>query len=140
MVVQEKMKSLIGVLKPVLSDEQVPLEEKVYTITESYTTLVLENEDLPLFILNELSVNKELFVEVTRSTRLMAQPIIEKQLKERGSEMLASDFIVNMLGLIMFPFVAKPLLISSGLIKEEFIDFVTRRKENILEWVLKMNK
>ncbi len=140
MVVQEKMKSLIGVLKPVLSDEQVPLEEKVYTITESYTTLVLENEDLPLFILNELSVNKELFVEVTRSTRQMAQPIIEKQLKERGSEMLASDFIVNMLGLIMFPFVAKPLLISSGLIKEEFIDFVTRRKENILEWVLKMNK
>jgi len=36
----------------------------------------------------------------------------------------------------MFPFVAKPLITSAGLVKEdEFIGFVTGRKEKIQQWI-----
>lgn len=138
MVVQEKLKMLLGAMKPILSDEHIPLEGKIESITENYTHLLLENEELPIFILNELSVNKDIFAEITRSARQVAQPVIERQLKERNIKMSAADLVVNTLSLNIFPFVAKPLITSSGLVKEEdFAEFVTERKEKIIEWIVK---
>ncbi|MDD2244238.1 MAG: TetR/AcrR family transcriptional regulator [Dysgonamonadaceae bacterium] len=137
-VVKEKFKMLIEVMAPILSDTTIPLRDKVESITNNYTQLLLENEELPIFVLNEWSVNKEMFAEITLNARKIAQPVIENQLKESGLELSVADFITNILGLIMFPFVAKQLIISSGLIKEEeFITFVTERKDKIIAWILK---
>lgn len=135
-VVQEKLRMLLGVLGPVLADEEISIEEKIQSITENYTNLLLEHEELPIFILNELTVNRKLFAEITQNTRQSAQPVLEKQLKERGIKMSATDLIINTLSMTMFPFVAKPLITSSGLVKEdEFVGFVTERKAKILQWI-----
>lgn len=140
-VVHEKFKMLLGAIGPVLSDETVSIEDKIKSITGNYTKLLLENEELPIFILNELTVNKELFKDITQNARQIAQPVIDNQLKERNFKMSASDIIVNTLSLTMFPFVAKPLIVSSGLVKEEeFVGFVSERKEKILEWIIKTIK
>lgn len=140
-VVREKLMILIGAMGPILSDEEISLEEKIESIVGNYTTLLLENEELPIFILSELTVNKEFFVDITQNTRQLAQPVIDKQLNEREIDLSAVDLIINTLSLTMFPFVAKPLITTAGLIKEEgFIDFVTERKKKILEWILKTTK
>lgn len=140
-VVREKLMILIGAMEPILSDEEISLEEKIESIVGNYTTLLLENEELPIFILSELTVNKEFFVDITQNTRQLAQPVIDKQLNEREIDLSAVDLIINTLSLTMFPFVAKPLITTAGLIKEEgFIDFVTERKKKILEWILKTTK
>lgn len=140
-VVQEKLKMLLGAMGPILSDEWIPLKDKIKTIIDKYTNLLLENEELPIFILNELSVNKELFVEITQNTQQIVQPVIEKQLKEKNIEMSAANLIINTLSLTMFPFVAKPLIISSGLVREsDFVQFVTGRKDKILDWIIKTTK
>ena len=76
---------------------------------------------------------------ITQNTRQIAQPVIEKQLKERGIEISATDLIINVLSMTLFPFVAKPLITSSGLVKEEeFVEFVTERKKKIIEWIIKI--
>ncbi|NLY23816.1 MAG: TetR/AcrR family transcriptional regulator [Bacteroidales bacterium] len=138
-VVQGKLKMLLGAMGPALSDGQISLEEKISLITENYTNLLLENEELPIFILNELTVNRELFAKITQNTRQIAQPVLEKQLKERGFEISATDLIINVLSMTLFPFVAKPLITSSGLVKEEeFVNFVTDRKKKIIEWIIKI--
>ena len=138
-VVQGKLKMLLGAMGPALSDGQISLEEKIILITENYTSLLLENEELPIFILNELTVNRELFAKITQNTRQIAQPVIEKQLKERGIEISATDLIINVLSMTLFPFIAKPLITSSGLVKEEeFVNFVTERKKKIIEWIIKI--
>lgn len=140
-VVQVKFRMLIGAIGPVLTDETVSIEDKIKSITVNYTNLLLENEELPIFILNELTVNKELFKDITKNAREIAQPVIDKQLKERSIEMSASSLIINTLSLVMFPFVAKPLIVSSGLVKEEeFVGFVSERKEKILDWIIKTTK
>ena len=137
-VVQGKLKMLLGAMGPALSDGQISLEEKISLITENYTNLLLENEELPIFILNELTVNRELFAKITQNTRQIAQPVLEKQLKERGIKISATDLIINVLSMTLFPFVAKPLITSSGLVKEEeFVEFVTDRKKKIIEWIIK---
>ena len=138
-VVQGKLKMLLGAMGPALSDGQISLEEKIILITENYTSLLLENEELPIFILNELTVNRELFAKITQNTRQIAQPVIEKQLKERGIEISATDLIINVLSMTLFPFIAKPLITSSRLVKEEeFVNFVTERKKKIIEWIIKI--
>ena len=138
-VVQGKLKMLLGAMGPALSDGQISLEEKISLITENYTNLLLENEELPIFILNELTVNRELFAKITQNTRQIAQPVLEKQLKERGIKISATDLIINVLSMTLFPFVAKPLITSSGLVKEEeFVNFVTDRKKKIIEWIIKI--
>jgi len=135
-VAQEKLKMLLGAIGPILSNEHISLEDKIRSITENYTNLLLEHEELPIFILNELTVNKKLFAEITQNTRQSAQPVLEKQLKERGIEMTAIDLIIDTLSVTMFPFVAKPLITSSGLVNEdEFVGFVTERKAKILQWI-----
>ncbi len=140
-MVKEKFSILLDALRPILSDEQISLKEKISLITKNYTNLLLENEELPIFILNELTVNKELFAKITQNTRLIAQPVLEKQLKETGAEISATDLIINTLSLTMFTFVAKPLIISSGLVKEDdFVEFVTERKEKIIDWIIKTTK
>ncbi len=140
-VVKDKLKMLLEVIIPILSDENVSLEEKVVTIAENYTQLLLEHEELPIFILNEWTVNEDMFVDITRDARLFAKPVIERQLKENRIHISVPDFIANLLGLIMFSFVAKPLIISSGLVEEEgFANFVMRRKDKIWKWITKINK
>lgn len=140
-VVQEKLRMLLGAMGPVLSDENIALEEKIQTIIENYTNLLLENEELPIFILNELTINKGLLADIIQNTRQIAQPVIEKQLKEKNIEMSAANLIINTLSLTMFPFVAKPLIISSGLVREsDFVQFVTGRKDKILDWIIKTTK
>lgn len=135
-VVQEKLKMLLEAMGPVLSDEDISLEEKIQSITENYTNLLLENEELPIFILNELTINKGLFTEIIQNTRQITQPILEKQLRNMGAAISATDLIINTLSMTMFPFVAKPLMTSSGLVKEdEFIGYVTGRKEKIQQWI-----
>ncbi len=135
-VAQEKVKILLGAIGPVLSNEHISLEDKISSIIENYTNLLLKNEELPIFILNELMINKKLFAEITQNTRQNSQPVLEKQLKERGIKSSAIDLIINTLSLTMFPFVAKPLFTSSGLVNEdEFVGFVTERKAKILQWI-----
>lgn len=138
-VVKEKLKMLLSAIAPVVSDEHISIEDKVRAITENYTNLMLKNEELPLFILNEWSVNKHLFADIIQNTRQIAQPAIEKQLKERGLDISVQDLIINTLGMTLFPFIAKQLILSSGLVNEDaFVDFVTGRKERIPEWIRKI--
>lgn len=135
-VVQEKMKILLGAIGPVLSDENISIDNKIRIITENYTNLLLENEELPIFILNELTVNKDLFAEITQINRQNALPVLEKQLKELGANISATDLILNTLSMVMFPFVAKPLITTSKLVDEDdFVDFVTERKSKIEKWI-----
>lgn len=140
-VVREKLKMLLSAIDPIASDETIPIDEKIRMISENYTRLLLENEDLPLFILNEWSVNKKLFADLIRETRQHAEPVIEKQLRESGMAITLEDLIVNTLGMIMFPFIAKPMILSSGLVQEDqFAKFVEKRKEKIPEWIISITK
>lgn len=136
-VVKQKLKMLLNAIDPIASDKTIPVVEKVRKISEKYTQLMLENEELPLFILNEWSANKNLFTDLIRETRQHAEPVIRKQLSENGMDITVEDLIVNTLGMILFPFIAKPLILSSGLVEEnQFAAFVTERKEKIPEWII----
>lgn len=140
-VVQKELKTLLNTVKSILSDENITSEDKIISITENYTNLLLEKEHLLIVILNELSVNKKLFANITQSTYRIRKPMIKKQFEDNNSGISDTDLVINMMSLIVFPFIAKSLIISSGLINEnEFEEYVIRRKEKILKWIISITK
>jgi AcrR family transcriptional regulator len=136
-VILEKFEVLFGMISPILSDVEISLEEKIESLVSNYTKLLLDNENLPIFVLNELKSNEQIFEKVLQNARMLSQPIIEKQLKERGFKISTINFIMNIVSLTLFPFISKPLFVSSGLLQEEeFTNFVMDRKQHIPTWVM----
>ncbi len=138
-IIQDKFTQMFGILTPLLSDEHIPLEEKISTLVNHYVDLLLENPDLPIFVLNEVRSNKTLFEPILKSARLMTENVIQHQLDERNFNISTQDFVMNVISLAIFPFISKPLFISSGLLKEEdFEAFILERKKKIPEWIMLM--
>ncbi len=136
-IIEEKFDVLFGIINPILSNSEISLEEKIATLSTSYTNLLLENDDLPLFVLSEVKSNEFILMKVKQNAEILSQPVIEKQLRERGFTMSSFNFIMNIMSLTLFPFMSKPLFVSSGLVKEEeFAHFITERKKEISRWVM----
>ncbi|MPM22688.1 putative HTH-type transcriptional regulator YttP [bioreactor metagenome] len=140
-IVNEELEDLFGLMSPFLSDSNTTLEEKIRILVKDYTKLLTENEDLPIFVLNELKNNGNIFNHILQQARTMSQPILDNQLKNNGYTISISDFIMNIVGLTIFPFIAKSLLIASGILKEEeFPQFIRNREKLIPEWIFAILK
>lgn len=136
-IIEEKFNQLFGVINPILSNSEISLEEKIETLVTNYTNMLLGNDDLPLFVLSEIKTNEFLIKRVRQNAEILSNPVIEKQLKERGFTITGFNFIMNVMSLTLFPFMSKPLFVTSGLIKEEeFVHFITERKKDIPTWVM----
>ena len=136
-IIEEKFDVLFGMIGPILSNTNISLEEKIETLVTNYTNLLLENEDLPFFVLSELKSNEFILEKVKQNAKMLSQPTIENQLKERRFTISTLNFIMNIVSMTMFPFLSKPLFVSTGLVKEEdFANFVINRKQHIPSWIM----
>ena len=136
-IIEEKFDQLFGVIIPILSNSEISIEEKIETLVTNYTNLLLGNDDLPLFVLSEIKTNEFLIKRVKQNAEILSHPVIEKQLKERGFTTTGFNFIMNVMSLTLFPFMSKPLFVTSGIVKEEeFVHFIEQRKKDIPKWVM----
>ena len=134
-IIEEKFDELFGIINPILSNSEISLEEKIETLVMNYTKMLLENEDLPFFVLSEIKSNEFIAERVKQNAEILSQPVIENQLKERGFTISSFNFIMNVMSLTLFPFMSKPLFVTSGLVKEdEFAHFVIERQKDIPTW------
>lgn len=136
-IIEEKFDELFGIINPILSNSEVSLEEKIETLVTNYTKMLLENDDLPFFVLSEIKSNEFIAKRVRQNAEILSQPVIENQLKERGFTVSSFSFIMNIMSLTLFPFMSKPLFVTSGLVKEEeFAHFIEQRKKDIPRWIM----
>jgi AcrR family transcriptional regulator len=134
-VMLEKMSKFFGVVWELLENRAMSLEDKTASIVANYIDLLNENPDLPLFILSEIRMNPAQF-----ASRLPLSKVIEsdfvKQIKKKRPDLHPIQFLMNLLGLVVFPFVMKPVLEQSGLLTEKaFKSQMILRKEMIPKWV-----
>lgn len=118
LIMMEKMTSFFGAITPILDDSGLSLEQKLVAVSESYTSVLLQNPDLPLFILGEIRMNPNQFVNKLPIGKALESHFI-KQLQERRPDLHPVHFLINMLGLTVFPFVIKPVLITAGALNEK---------------------
>ncbi len=134
-VMREKIQNLMGSLLPVLNDTATSLDEKVERIVTSYIETLSGNPDLPSFILNEIRKNNFDFIPNVRFNQMILHSSFMKQLRER-SEVNPVHFFLSLLGMTIFPFIAKPIFLKIELGNEQvFEKMMDERKTLIPHWI-----
>lgn len=137
-VMAERIDKLFGVLGPVLNDESTTLEEKLQKITESYINMLLEHPDLPIFVLSEIRNNPEQLSNRFQARKHLTESVFVKQLMARRSDINPFHFLMNLLGMNLFPFVAKPVLQPIVGNEEMYRQLMEQRKKLVPAWMTLM--
>lgn len=128
-------------------ETDAPLFDKIEFFVENYIDFVYRNPHIPSFILSELNRNPKRLVDIIGNRT----GIIKNNLFGKFSEMIKREIekgtiepiepeqlIVNIIGLSIFPFVAKPILM--GVIfkgdKKRYEEFLLSRKKEVARFII----
>ncbi|MEZ2337399.1 TetR/AcrR family transcriptional regulator [Mucilaginibacter sp. RCC_168] len=138
-VMIEKVKQLLSFIAPAMNNRETSLDEKLNQVTNSYIDMLTKNPDLPIFVLSEIRSNPERFGKLVQSNGHLLKSHFVQQLAERNQEINPLQFFLNFLGMMVFPFVAKPVFLTAGPVSEEaFAQIIEDRKILIPKWMKMM--
>ncbi len=131
LVMVEKLQLLFSVVLPIINNDELTLEQKLETLAENYINLLINNPDLPLFVISEIRANPEEFRDKLQVQYIMQNSSLANQIREKRPDVEPVHFIVSLLGMTIFPFVAKPILFSDTI---KFNALMEERKTLIAKW------
>jgi AcrR family transcriptional regulator len=129
---------------PKLSDimeREIPFQDKLDQFVHEYLGLLKANPYLPNFVMNELTRNPgKIIHQFAEKGLLSARTIfhIERELEAFDPHISVPQFVMNLVSLCVFPFIAKPLLTEAfaGGDPVEFDRLMSKRKRIIVETLL----
>jgi AcrR family transcriptional regulator len=124
-------------------DENITMVERVERIVEAYIDFLTEFPDIPLFILNEIRGNPSKIVARIHEEAGPMRSSFLKQMQEAHkagkSAMDPFHFVANLVGLTVFPFIGRPVLLRvTGVSDEKFDQFMQERKKLVPQWIKMM--
>jgi len=140
-VMLETFQSFFASVSSVFNNPESNFEEKIERFASGYIDLLFSEPEIPLFIMSEIRNNPEELIQNTDIKQAVFQSVFAQQYKilvQEGKikEPNFMQFMMNLMGLIVFPFVAAPLLKSiSGLTDEQFNAVIETRKKLIPVWI-----
>jgi len=146
LIVFETMSAFMQNMEKVFNDENTSLEKKVELMAEKYIDLLIAEPEIPLFILSEMKNNpNNFFRKLSLGQMIMNSDFIRQYLEAASvgkvNEPNPLHFVMNLMGLIVFPFASSPLLKKIGNIKDpEFNKLMQERKKKIPLWINAMMK
>ncbi len=127
-------------MKVIVSD--VPVKEKFIQFIDDFFNMLINNPFIPLFVLHEIAVNPSLMINSFRREGFKPETFfLEIESAMENGILKKTDprnLMINLLGLIIFPFVAQPII--QGLLfdndKDSFAAFVIQRKKYLKEFFI----
>lgn len=123
-IVMEKMDMFFNLIVSILNDETISFEKKIEQLVHRYSDLMIENPQLPLFLMSAIQRNPDLFAEKTN-------------IKERVSDMKNNfigkeneiQFMMDVFSVIVFPFILRNAFeVAYGLDKDTYDDLMNKRR------------
>jgi len=117
-----------------------PLHEKIREFTIRYIEFIKKNPYIPLFVFSEAQINPGKLQKMMQDEKMLGK--LDEQLRdlaERGviRKISLAQFMSNMMGLTVIPFVAKPLIQRKiGIDQAEFAAMIEERKQMIPDMVI----
>ena len=138
-VMMERMQQLFGTIGPIMMTADTTLETKIERIVSHYIDLLLENPDLPIFVLSEIRNESNLFSAKIPVAGLIEHSNFVAQLREKRPDIHPFHFLMSILGMVVFPFVASQVFASIPQIQQKGFDkMMEERKTLIPVWVKAM--
>ena len=141
LIMLETMQQFFLSLTEVFNDQETSLEKKVEVLVSNYIDLLTEEPDIPIFILSELRNNPQELVAKIRVKEILMKSYLMEQLQEAVKAGIIApihpvQFIMNIMGLTVFPFIAKPIFSNLGNLSEtDFNQLMAQRKALVPKWV-----
>lgn len=145
-IMQETFSGFVKSIVVVFNDNTTTLENKVETIASAYIDLLTLEPQIPLFIMSELRSNPEHLLKTLNAKNIIANSAFARQYQQGIKEGKIAPvpilhFIMNLLGLTIFPFIASPMIQMIGDLKEgQFNTLMAERKKLIPKWAKAMLK
>jgi len=126
----------------VILHQDLTLNEKIDGIVDQYMDLLIKNPILPQFVLNELSKDADRFIgkhfnEMAKSAFSEFSLSVEQEIAKGAIRQVnAHQLFTNLMSLIMFPFVGRPILQTVfGVDNQEYNHLLELRKAHIKEFL-----
>jgi len=136
----ESMQTFFSGILPIIEDEETTVKEKIVLLVDQYITMLSANPDMPTFIINEVRANPQDFsdrigvLEKVKSSVLIRQFREAQQLGEMPM-INPIHLMMNLLGLVVFPFIAAPMISTvTGISQDDLMKIIEERKELIPKW------
>lgn len=123
-------------------DSDLPLFEKIRSFCSSYIDNVMKNPYIPMFVLNEMNQNQEIFLKslLKNNTPNPSKLVIQIEEEVRNGNIIPVSpvqLLINMMSLCVFPFVSKPMLqLVIGLDDLQFRHVMELRKKEVPEFII----
>lgn len=113
--------------------------ERMENVIDTYTSVLIENPDIPFFIMSELSQQRERFVEELKNRAAYfpaAQNFIATMMSEmqagRIKEVPPFHLFLNIVGMTVFPFMAKPIFRTIFDVSEQDFEILMKERKTII--------
>jgi AcrR family transcriptional regulator len=139
-VMFENFNQFVEQLVAVFSDEQLSLDEIMTQVAGRYIEMMRKNPDLPFFVLHQMRSDAAKISpakEQMSRARAGFMKRVEVAMKEgKISRVHMGHFMMNFMGLVIFPFIAKPILMRvNGFDNKQFDALMEERKELVPVWL-----
>lgn len=134
-IMQDTIEVMIPTFMRVISGEGSVIN-KVESLVEAYIDNFLKNPHIPMFVLSELSQNRTGFLDKMKlNMKAIDQPnVFLKQIAEEQEQgiikkMPPNQILINTVSLIIFPFLAKPMLMEMFDVNDDnYLEMMDKRK------------
>ncbi len=119
-------------------------KDKLVVFIDSYIDLISSNPYVPQFIINEINRDPKVLKTLMFESGIEPQKILElffNEVKlENSSEVDSRHIVISLMGMLVFPFVARPLLqmIYFNNDSETYDHFLKERKEVVKNMIFKL--
>ncbi|WP_300672844.1 TetR family transcriptional regulator [Desulfoluna sp.] len=124
-----------------IMEQEITFEARLGQFVDKYLDLFLANPYLPNFMMNELNRDPEKMIELFAGEGLFSKRVreqVEGELRLMNPSLEASHFILNLISLCVFPFIARPM-VKAFLIngeKDAFSHFIRERRAIIVDTLM----
>lgn len=138
------LETLVGFMKSlvvVFNNEETTLQNKIEAVAAAYIDLLVVQPQLPLFIMSELRNKPNELVENLNGRNLILNSVFAKQYQKevKAGKIARLDimqFFMNLMGLMVFPFIASPILKIVGDMNDaQYNKVMAGRKKLIPIWM-----
>lgn len=140
-IMEDKLADFFKSFLPLLFEDDKSSEEKIKMIASNYIKLLLENPDLPIFVLNAIHADPQHFAKIVQGAEQIQYSPLEAQLRKLNPKAKFEHFFLNLMALCIFPFIMRPAISQiSDTIAQNFESLMEERMALIPKWIDAMIK
>ena len=140
-IIIETLQNFIRGVLVILNDNKTTLEKKTEQIASRYIDFLSNEPHMPLFLMSEIRNNPTEIFKRLPAFQLISSSVLIKQYqhavkKGKIAEPNPLHFMLNLFGLITFPFIASPVIKRLGSLQDnQFNQLMVERKKLIPVWI-----